>query len=507
MSLDLTALLEDAIANGASDIFISLNAPPLMKVEGKMRPLSSDVLDKEQSHQLIYSILTDREIATFEDTFELNKSLNLGNSGRFRVNVFRQRGEAALVARHIKDKIPSIEQLGLPEVLQDLVMLERGLILVVGATGTGKSTSLAAMIDYRNANRSGHILTIEDPIEFVYQNRKSLVSQREVGMDTASFEIALKNALREAPDVILIGEVRDRETMKHAIAYAETGHLCLATLHANNANQAIERILNFFPEDAHRQLLLDLSLNLRAVISQRLCIGFDNMRVAAIELMGATPYISELIEKGRVEEIKNAMEKANDRSSKTFDQALYDLVVEGRIPQDEALRQADSRNNLALRFRLSQTGEGSGYPIKSEFTLDKKAPLEQYATFRISPLKVQSSKPDTETLFTAAIRYSLETKGLRQVDSDPDLDVQFVFGIKKTKELELQPIADEGEAFEQYQPETESHIMLLVNVVDCRSHKPVYRLTASRRRSDDTLPQSEVNRIMSNLLGTFPVGD
>jgi len=506
MALDLTELLAGAIEQKASDIFISVNASPLIKVEGKMKALSPAVLDSEQAHQLIYSILTDREIAAFEDANELNKSLHLINVGRFRVNVFRQRGEAALVARYIKDKIPSIEKLGLPEALRDLVMLERGLILVVGATGTGKSTTLAAMIDYRNANRTGHILTIEDPIEFIYQNKKSLVNQREVGMDTESFEVALKNALREAPDVILIGEVRDQETMKQAIAYAETGHLCLATLHANNANQAIDRVLNFFPEDAHRQLLQDMSLNLRAIVSQRLCIGHDNKRVAAVELMGVTPYVAELIEKGRVDEIKNAMEKANSRTSKTFDQALFDLATEGRISQEEALRQADSRNNLALRFRLSKTGEGAGYPIKSEFTLDRKAPLEQYATFRVSPLKVKGGRADAEAIFSEAIRYGLEAKGLRQVASDPDLDVQFVFGIKKTKGLSLQPIADEGESFDQYQPETERHAMLVVNAVDARTHKPVYRLTASRRETDDHLPQIEVNRILSNLLETFPVG-
>ena len=253
-------------------------------------------------------------------------------------------------------------------------------------------------------------------------------------------------------------------------------------------------------------MLQDLSLNLRAVISQRLCAGRDNKRVAAVELMGVTPYIAELIDKGRVDEIKEAMEKSQGRSSQTFDQALFDLAAEGRITQDEALRQADSRNNLALRFRLSKSGEESGYPIKSEYTLDKKAPLEQYATFRVSPLKVQGGRPDAETVFSEAIRYGLEAKGLRPVGSDPDLDVQFVFGIKKTKGLALQPIADEGEAFDQYQPETENHAMLLVNAVDTRTHKPVYRLTASRRETDDHLPQAEVNRIMSNLLGTFPVG-
>lgn len=505
--MDLAVLLTEAITQDASDVFISANASPLAKIEGTMKPLRPDMLNAEQARQLIYSVLTDREQAEFEESWELNKSLHLEGIGRFRVNVFRQRGEVALVARHINDGIPGIEQLGLPELLQDLIMQERGLILVVGGTGTGKSTTLASMIDYRNAHRDGHILTIEDPIEFVYENRKSLVNQREVGMDTASFDVALKNALREAPDVILIGEVRDQATMKHAIAYSETGHLCLATLHANNANQAIDRILNFFPEEAHRQLLQDLALNLKAVISQRLCVGLDDKRVAAVEMMIVTPFIADLIDKGRVSEIKGAMEKAQHNTSRTFDQALYELVVDGRIGQDEALRHADSPNNLAVRFRLSRSGSASGYPVKSESTLDKKAPLEQYGSFRVSPLKVEGGRPDAEAVISEAISYALKKKGLQQVDVDADLDMQFVFGIKKTKGLALEPIADEQEAFEQYQPETERHVMLVVNVVDLHSRKPVFRLTASRRESDDHLPQPEVNRLMEKLLQTFPVGN
>ena len=344
--MELTSILADAVEQHASDVFISVYAPPLVKVDGIMRPIDPDAvpLDVPENQRLIYSILNDRETVNFEQTYELNKSLHVPSVGRFRVNVFRQRGEPALVARHIVDKIPSIKSLGLPEALKDLIMEERGLLLVVGGTGTGKSTSLAAMIDYRNASRPGHILTIEDPIEFVYENRKSLVNQREVGVDTQSFDAALMNAMREAPDVILIGEIRDEKTMKQAIAYAETGHLCLATLHANNANQAIDRIINFFPDEAHKQILQDLSLNLKAVISQRLCAGYDNKRVAAVEQMVKTPYIAELIEKGRIDEIKSAMEKSKGRVCVTFDSALYDLVAEGKISQEEALRQADSRN-------------------------------------------------------------------------------------------------------------------------------------------------------------------
>lgn len=503
--MELTSILADAIEQNASDVFISVYAPPLIKANGIMRPIdgNAEPLDVGQNQNLIYSILNDRESAEFEEKYELNKSLHVPSVGRFRVNVFRQRGEPALVARHIKDRIPSIKSLGLPEALKDLIMEERGLLLVVGGTGTGKSTTLAAMIDYRNASRPGHILTIEDPIEFIYENRKSLVNQREVGMDTRSFDDALINAMREAPDVILIGEIRDEKTMKQAIAYAETGHLCLATLHANNANQAIDRIINFFPEDSHKQVLQDLSLNLKAIISQRLCKGFDNKRVAALELMVKTPYIAELIDKGRIDEIKSAMEKSKGRVCVTFDSALYDLVAEGKISQEEALRQADSRNNLSLRFRLEAPGDKPNYNIKNEYSFDKKAPFDHYETFRVTPLKVEDARRDVEPLLTAAIKYGLEKKGMQIVDTDPDVDVQFVFGIKKTKALGLEQMPDEG-IYNNYEPETEEHAMLVVNIVDTRTHRAVYRLTASRRRDDLVIPDKDLNREMQSLLSTFP---
>ena len=472
-----------------------------------MIPLSPEPLDSETNHRLIYSILSDRDINTFEQTLELNKSLHVPDIGRFRVNVFRQRGEPALVLRHIKGKIPSIEKLGLPDTLKELVMEERGLILVVGGTGTGKSTTLAAMIDYRNENRSGHILTIEDPIEFVYDNKKSLVNQREVGMDTQSFEAALKNALREAPNVILIGEIRDQQTMKHAMAYAETGHLCLATLHANNANQALGRILNFFPEESHKQLLQDLSLNLKAVISQRLCQGYGGQRVAAVELMINTPFIADLIEKGHLDELKEAMERSKGRACKTFDQALFDLVEQDRISEDEALRQADSRNNLALRLRLEKDGSAKGYPIKSEFSLDKKAPFDQYETFRISPLKVEFRDDTGETAVTEAISHALRVKGLREVSGGADIQVQYVLGVKSTVGLGLEPVADEGDTFNKYQPETEDHAMLVVNIVDSRTRKPVYRLTASRKLSEHRYTQDALNREFEKMLASFPAGE
>jgi len=504
--MELTSLLAEAVQQHASDVFISVNSPPMVKVDGIMRPIDADAppLDDQENNSLIYSILNDRETTNFEKTYELNKSLYVPSVGRFRVNVFRQRGEPALVARHIEDKIPSIESLGLPEALKDLIMVERGLLLVVGGTGTGKSTSLAAMIDYRNANSPDHILTIEDPIEFIYENKKSLVNQREVGMDTLSFDAALINAMREAPDVILIGEIRDATTMKQALAYAETGHLCLATLHANNSNQAIDRIINFFPEEAHKQILLDLSLNLKAVISQRLCSGLNSKRVAVVEQMVNTPYIADLIEKGRVDELKSAMEKSKGRACVTFDAALFDLVAEDKISQEEALRQADSRNNLSLRFRLEKPGKKPSYNIKSEYTLDKKAPFDQYGTFRVSALKVKDADRDVVPVLSAAIAYGLEKKGLKQVESNPDVDVQFVFGIKKTTGLELQKMPDEG-IFKSYEPETEKHAMLVVNIVDARTKKAVYRLTASRRRDEIVIPDEDLNREIQNLLTTFPV--
>lgn len=503
--MEMTSLLADVIQQHASDIFISVTSPPMVNVEGKMRPIYADAapLDNEQNRRLIYSALNDREIVKFEETLELNKSLHVPSVGRFRVNVFQQRGEPALVARHIKDKIPSIKSLGLPEALKDLIMEERGLLLVVGGTGTGKSTTLAAMIDYRNATRPGHILTIEDPIEFVYENKKALVNQREVGMDTLSFDSALINAMREAPDVILIGEIRDAATMKQALAYAETGHLCLATLHANNANQAIDRIINFFPDEAHKQILQGLSLNLRAVISQRLCLGRSNKRVAAVERMVNTPYIAELIEKGRIDEIKSAMEKSKGRASITFDAALFDLVDEGKISQEEALRQADSRNNLSLRFRLESPGKRPSYNIKSEFTLDKKAPFDHYETFRVSPLKVQDADRDVEPVLSAAITYGLEKKGLQLDEAKPDVDVQYVYGIKKTTALGLQKMPDEG-SFQNYEPETEKHAMLIVNIVDAKTRKAIYRLTASRRRDDVVIPEEDLKIEMQDLLATFP---
>lgn len=351
--MEVFSFLSVMVEKGASDLFFSVGAPVNVKIEGVTHPLKMPPLEPGQVKQLAYSIMNEKQIGEFEAKQEMNLSISAHGLGRFRVNVFMQRGETGMVIRYIKNKIPPLAELGLPPVLERLVMLKRGLVLVTGATGSGKSTTLAAMINYRNENTTGHILTIEDPLEFLHMHKHSVVDQREVGIDTQSYEEALKNALREAPDVIMIGEIRDRNTMKHAIAYAETGHLCLSTLHANNANQAMERIINFFPEDAHHQLLQDLSLNLAGVVSQRLIPGLQQKLVPAVEVMLNSPFIADLIAKGEFSGIKEAMGHSTEAGMCTFDQALFKLYKDGQISLEEALHNADSRTDLALRIRLS----------------------------------------------------------------------------------------------------------------------------------------------------------
>jgi len=354
--MDIDNFLDAMVKHDASDLFFSAGAPVNIKIEGQTRPIGKDKLSGNDVRQLAYSLMNDDQIVTYESSLELNMAVTFAGMGRFRINVYRQRGDTAMVIRYIKDKIPSLDYLGLPSILKDLIMEKQGLILVVGSTGSGKSTTLASMIDYRNENKRGHILTIEDPIEFVHEYKQSVVDQREVGMDTRSYADALINALREAPDVIVIGEIRDRETMRHAIHFSETGHICLSTLHANNANQALERIINFFPDTAHHGLFMDLSQHLRAIISQRLIPTKDGKRVPAVEIMLNSPFIAELIEEGRISEIKDAMVQAQVDGMQTFDQSLHELVKEGRIDIDEALRNADSKNNLRLRLRLEDPG-------------------------------------------------------------------------------------------------------------------------------------------------------
>lgn len=344
--------LRTMVKAGASDLFITVAAPPVVKVQGSFKALTRTALDAQGTRALAYSVLSEAQIQSFEMTLECDMSLDLPNIGRFRVNVFWQRGAVALVVRYIRFEIPDLATIGLPPVLGDIAMLKRGLVLVCGPAGSGKSTTLASMLSHRNSNAQGHILTIEDPIEFVHPHRRSLVNQREVGMDTLSFHDALRHAMREAPDVIMVGEIRDSQTMQHAMSYADSGHLCMSTLHANSANQAIQRVINFFPQDVRHQVLQDLSLNLRAVVGQRLITNVQGQLVPALEVMVVTPYIADLIFKGQIDEIKSAMAKGADQGMSTFDNSLYNLYTAGQITREQAIDYADSKTDVAVRIRL-----------------------------------------------------------------------------------------------------------------------------------------------------------
>ncbi len=347
-------LLVSLYKKGGSDLFLIAGAAPAMRIHGKIQPVMDKKLAPDHTLALAQSIMNDKEREEFRTSKECNFAIALPEISRFRVNALVQRGSAGLVIRVIPNDIPKMEDLHLPPVLQQIAMTKRGLVIFVGGTGSGKSTSLAALIDYRNENSNGHIITIEDPVEFVHQHKGCIITQREVGTDTDSFDIALKNTLRQAPDVILIGEIRDQATMEHAIAFAETGHLCLATLHANNTNQALDRIINFFPEARHKQLLLDMSLNMKALISQRLLPTPDGEgRRAAIEVMLNTPLMSDLIMKGEVHEIKELMKKSQEHGMQTFDHALFEMLQSGAITIEEAMRNADSVNDLRLKIKLS----------------------------------------------------------------------------------------------------------------------------------------------------------
>ena len=361
-------LLKLMISRNGSDLFITADFPPAIKVDGKITKVSPQPLNAAHTLALARSIMSDKQIAEFERTKEGNFAISPPGIGRFRVNVFVQQSKIGLVLRVIPAVLPTIEGLGVPPILKDIVLAKRGLCILVGATGSGKSTTLAAMVDWRNENSWGHIITIEDPIEFVHAHKNCVVTQREVGLDTDSWEAALKNTLRQAPDVILMGEIRDRETMEHAVAFSETGHLCLATLHANSANQALDRIINFFPEERRSQLLMDLSLNLKALVSQRLIPKQDGKgRVAAVEIMINSPLISDLIFKGEVSEVKEIMKKSRNLGMQTFDQALFDLYEAHGITYEDALRNADSLNDLRLQIKLnSQRGKSQDLSAGTE---------------------------------------------------------------------------------------------------------------------------------------------
>ena len=351
-SSHLYLFLASMVERGASDLFLTVGAPPSVKVRGVVQALPLPVLRCDEVQALCAALLSPSQASRFETEMESDLACVVDGLGRFRFNVYRQRGEIAIVARHIQSHLPSVEELHMPAILETLAMYKRGLVLIVGAAGSGKSTTLASVLDYRNMNQSGHILTIEDPIEFVHGHKRSIVSQREVGVDTQSFDQALRHAMREAPDVIMIGEMRDPLTVQHAINYAETGHLCLSTLHANNAHQAIERIINFFPEDAHKRVQLDLSLNLHAVVAQRLIHGVNKQLLPATEVMLRSPYIADLINKGLIDQLRSVIGKSTDVGMHTFDQSLFDLFADGLITLEQAIDNADSKTDLSVRLRI-----------------------------------------------------------------------------------------------------------------------------------------------------------
>ena len=352
-------LLERMVAEQASDMFVTAKLPVSAKINGELQPIDDHILDAEEALSLVHQAMNEKQKRQFEEEKECNFAISIEGIGRFRISAFWQRDMAGMVVRRIVTEIPAAEDLGLPPILKDVIMSKRGLVLFVGGTGTGKSTSMASLIGYRNRNSRGHILTIEDPVEFVHEHAKSMITQREVGLDTESFDAALKSSLRQAPDVILIGEIRSREIMEHALSFAETGHLCIATLHANNANQAIDRIMHLVPADQHGKLLFDLALNLRSIIAQQLVPTQDgNSRVAAIEVLLNSPYVSELIKKGDVSSLKEVMEKSNEQGMQTFDQALFKHYQQGMITYADALHHADSPNDLRLMIKLRSNDQG-----------------------------------------------------------------------------------------------------------------------------------------------------
>lgn len=364
-TLNIKQLLMVMVKKDASDLYIAADLPPAYRIEGVVYPLKQEPLNAIQCEQLANSTMNEKQRAAFAEEYEMNLALSYPEMGRFRVNIFRQRGHVGMVIRQIKTVIPTIDGLGLPQSFKDIIMAKNGLIIMVGGTGSGKSTSLAGMIDWRNSNQAGHIITVEDPIEFVHEHKKSVITQREVGTDTLEFENALKNTLRQAPDVILIGEIRDRKTMEHALEFAETGHLALATLHANNANQALERVLNFFPREMQEQVVLNLAINIRAILSQRLVKTIDGKRAPAIEILINSPRISDLIKKGDISSVKEAMAEGKTYGMQTFDQHLLQMWRDGVISEDEAMRNADAVNDLRLKIKMAKLEDSDGEPGSS----------------------------------------------------------------------------------------------------------------------------------------------
>ncbi|WP_460231593.1 PilT/PilU family type 4a pilus ATPase [Aurantivibrio plasticivorans] len=439
MMTNLHSLLESMAVLKASDLYLNPGAPPMFKVNGELRWVKETPLEENEVEQLVLESLDQEQIEKFQLNLEVDLSLQIKNGGRFRLNVYRQKGQVALVARHIKNIIPTIEELHLPPVLKELIMAEQGLLLVVGATGVGKSSTVAAMVDYRNQNRQGHILTIEDPIEYIHYHAQSLVSQREIGVDTESYADALKFALREAPDVIVIGEIRDEETAKHALRLAETGHLCVATLHATSANLAVDRLVNFFPPDAHHRIYQDVASHLLAVVAQRLAKGIERKTMPVIELLYNNMHMAEIIRKGSTAELKELMRKDQNSSSQTFDDALYQLVAEGAITQEEATRLADSEVDVQLRLRMEQKQKRNQDNAKVKRWLDNTANWSEYRSVAVEP---QPNAGAGEAQMAEQIKGCLTTQGYKITNINPDLVLRSEFAVRARNGTQLEGVYD-----------------------------------------------------------------
>jgi len=445
-NMDLSALLKQLSDADGSDLYLATGAPPCAKFEGKLTPLSETPFKRGEVETIAREVMNNEQREEFDREMEMNLAIAPDGIGRFRINIFKQRNEVSLVARNIKTEIPCLDDLGLPEVLKKVITGKNGLVLFVGGTGSGKSTSLAALIDYRNSFSGGHIITIEDPVEFIHPHKKCIVNQREVGVDTNSFHAALKNTLRQAPDVILIGEIRDRETMEHALAFSETGHLAISTLHANNANQALDRIINFFPEERKAQLLADLGNNIRAIVSQRLIPTVEGKRCAAIEILLGSHTIKQMIQQDKLSDIKEAMLKSENQGMKTFDSALYELAQTGRISQEEALKNADSANNLRLRFKLSgsadEADDDSGLLLRgqlpSKVAAAKAAAEAKQAMAKAKSEPSTSENSQTENIHLAMAKQIESHKAANQAKADGEENSSTLEAAAQAFELSLE---------------------------------------------------------------------
>lgn len=501
--MTIHTLLAELVREEGSDLFLSVGAPPMLKVDGVLTPVSAEPLSTADVNAMISEVASGAQIQQYHRARELNIPLMLEELGRFRVNLFFQQGEPALVARYIKSIVPSIKQLGLPDLLETLVMEDRGLVLLVGGTGTGKSTTLAAMINYRARLKTGHILTVEDPIEYVFGHHASLVNQREIGVDTDSYDVALKNAMREAPDVIMIGEVRDTETMKQAISYAETGHLCLTTLHASNAVHALDRIKNFFPDSAQKQLRSDLSSHLRAIVSQRLAVGRDGKRVVAVEVMLNTPLIQELILQDRNDEIHDAMVQARTLGCQTFEDHLYELVQMGKLSQEEALHYADSRTNLSLRFRLEGTASEIRADVPRDVCYARNTRFSDFDTFRIRPCRAEDEMQNLNRIVEKGIAMAMKLKGLRQDDVKPDIEIRYTI-CRGRRDAVAGDMESAVKAHTSSLSEKDVTGGLAVDIVDTVRDKSVWHLMASRKLFAEMDSNEAISSAFLDIFSEFP---